>query len=508
MSIKSFLFRNTGTRQTVIKNTFWLSASEFGSRLLRAGAIIYAARALGAAQYGIFSYVLGLAGFFTVFADVGVKQIMTREVSQKPEEANAYFATAFWIKGALLFITSLLVIFVAPHFSKIEGARALVPLVALLTVFDNLREFSAGYFRGKEEMQYEALLTLTTNVAIAIFSFVIITVAPTARALTVTYILSAGTGTVLGFILLRKQFARIVSDFKKTFLTRIIHSAWPIALMGLVGAFTLNVDIIMLGFYKTAETVGFYAASQKIVQLLYMLPVIMAVATFPSLARFVKNKNTEKARMLMEKTVRAIYLIAIPLAVGGLILAPGVIRFLYGEGYEPAAPILRLLVLTPLVVYPAGIVSNFVFAHDEQKKIAPFVVIGSLLNVVLNVLLIPSFGALGAAFATLVSQAVYNGGIWFRAKRIMQFKTLSNLKRAVIASGIMGFAAIVLQLLGVHILVNIILSIGIYAGVLYLLEEDIILELKRVLLPRLVSTGHAIKKASKRSISQKDGEAS
>jgi len=72
----------------------------------------------------------------------------------------------------------------------------------------------------------------------------------------------------------------------------------------------------------------------------------------------------------------------------------------------------------------------------------------------------------------------------------------------------MGFAAIVLQLLGVHILVNIILSIGIYAGVLYLLEEDIILELKRVLLPRLVSTGHAIKKASKRSISQKDGEAS
>ena len=56
----------------------------------------------------------------------------------------------------------------------------------------------------------------------------------------------AGTGTVLGFILLRKQFARIVSDFKKTFLKRIIHSAWPIALMGLVGAFTLNVDIIML----------------------------------------------------------------------------------------------------------------------------------------------------------------------------------------------------------------------------------------------------------------------
>ena len=96
--LKSLLFENKGLRQTITKNVFWLSISQFGSRLIRAVIIIYAARALGTAEYGVFSYLLGLAGFFTIFGDIGINQIITREMAKKPERQSIYFSTAFWMK--------------------------------------------------------------------------------------------------------------------------------------------------------------------------------------------------------------------------------------------------------------------------------------------------------------------------------------------------------------------------------------------------------------------------
>ena len=214
--IASFLFRNQSTRQTVAKNVFWLTAGQIGSRVFRAFIIIYAARVLGAAEYGVFSYVLGLAGFFTVFADIGVNAILTREAAKRPEEASYYFATTFWIKIILLIITAGLVIFVAPYFSKIEAARVLLPFVALLTIFDGLRELANAFFRAREKMELEALTTTATNVAITLLGFAILYLDQSAQSLAITYALSAGVGTFAGIIILRKQFAGVFMFFRKT----------------------------------------------------------------------------------------------------------------------------------------------------------------------------------------------------------------------------------------------------------------------------------------------------
>ena len=161
--IKDFLFQNTSARQTAIKNTFWLAAGQMGSRLFRAVIIIYAARVLGVAEYGVFAYVLGIAGFFTIFADMGINTVLTRETSRNPKEAPNYFATSLSIKVILLILTGVIVIFAAPYISNIEIAKNLILLAALLIIVDGLRDFSSAFFRGKEKMELEALLTITSN---------------------------------------------------------------------------------------------------------------------------------------------------------------------------------------------------------------------------------------------------------------------------------------------------------------------------------------------------------
>ena len=83
---KAFLFRNTSARQTVAKNTIWLSVSNFGGRIIKAAVVIYAARVLGAAGWGIFSYAVTLAGFLTLFIDPGINSILMRETAKSSEE--------------------------------------------------------------------------------------------------------------------------------------------------------------------------------------------------------------------------------------------------------------------------------------------------------------------------------------------------------------------------------------------------------------------------------------
>lgn len=479
--VKEFLFQNRGIRQTIAKNMFWLTTGQIGSRLFRAIIIIYAARVLGVSGYGVFAYVLGLAGFFTIFADIGVGHILTREVSKKPEEASYYFATSFWIKVFLLFFTGGLIIFIAPHFSKIEAAKALLPLVALLTAFDGVRDLTIAFFRGKEKMQLEALVMGFTNITIAIFGFIILSVSPTPKSLTIAYVLSAGSGTLLGIAVLRNQFSKLLSSFRKNLLRPILSSAWPIALLGVLGAFMLHTDILMLGFFRTPGEVGLYSASQRIVQFLYMLPGILAISLFPALSRFIEHSDYEKAKTLMERGMGAIFLIALPITVGGVILGRNIIHFLYGSEYLAGVLAFQILIISPLIIFPGYLISNYVVAYDKQRKLAPFMALGSLGNIFLNILLIPTFGIVGSAIATTSALLIYNGSVWRLAKKINNFFTLRYLKKITIATIAMGLVTFTLNTIGFHVIINIALSALIYLGVLILLKERTLVEIKSAL---------------------------
>lgn len=482
--IKEALFNNIHTRQTVAKNVFWLSAGQIGSRLFRALVIIYAARVLGAAEYGVFSYVLGLAGFFTIFADIGINPILTKEAAKDPSRASEFFATSFWIKIVLLVFTAVLILSVAPHFSKIEAAKALLPFAALLVIFDGIREFSSAFFRAKERMELEALVTSATNVAITVFGFLILRASQTAGSIAITYALSAGTGTILGIFILRGQFAKIFRAFRKDLLAPIMNLAWPIAFLSLIGAFMLNVDVVMLGFFKGAEEVGFYSASQKIVQLLYTLPSILAASFYPVLAKFLGQKDSGKVRALMEKGMTASFLLALPIAVGGIILAKSIIVFLYGAAYLPSVNNLQVLLFTILVIFPSLQISNYLMVYDRQRKMVPIILAGSLSNIVFNAILIPPYGALGAAIATVLAQFIYVGLGWRLAKTANYFVTFPHLKKIAVASFIMGVVSLVANQLHIHLLINISVSAVVYFFMLYIMKEGSILEIRSLVTKR------------------------
>lgn len=475
--LKTFLFKNSSPRQTLTKNIFWLSFSQIGSRFLRAIIIIYAARVLGATEYGIFSYVLGLAGFFTVFSDMGVNSLLMRDVASYPEEKSKYFAASFWIKIILLSIASLLLVFVAPHFSKIGIVISLFSLVALMSVFDGLGEFFSSFLRGVEKMELEALIIVAENIALLIAGFTLLAFAPNAKSLIISYIISLSLGAILAAFFIRKQFLNIFRYFDMDLIKRIISSAWPIAFSSVLGIFMINTDVVMLGWMRTAEEIGYYSIGQRFVPVLLTLPNIFATAIFPILSRFAAQKEQQKEKNLNEKSMALIFMIVLPLILGGVILAAPIIKLIFGESYLPAVPAFRIIIASLIWIFPNVFLTNIVLVHNYQKKIVKYLLLSSLGNIAINIFLIPLWGIVGAAIATFVSQTLYVIPTWIKMKKISNFQILHYLKKIIAAAIIMAGTSLVLNYLNLNVILNIAISTGVYFGILYLLKERVLEEI-------------------------------
>lgn len=482
--IKDLLFHNQSVRQTVAKNTFWLAISNVGGRLLRAVVIIYSARVLGAAEWGVFSYATSLVGFITVFADIGISPILVREtvkLKENPLGLRQILSTSFFMKLILFFFGALSVIFIAPHITTVEGVKPLLPIVIFILAFDTMREFGFSLIRAMEKMEVEAALYLTTNAAIVIFGFIFLHFSKSVVYFTYAYAFGTGIGMIVTIWTLRKKFGGIFSNFSARLLRSILTSAWPIAISSFLGILMLNTDILIIGWLGSAEDVGLYSAAQRIIQMLYLMPAIVVVSLLPVFSRLAGEENRKKMSLAVEKVLSIVYLFAIPVALGSVILGKEIINFVFGSGYTHAISSFRVLGLTMLVDFPTGILSGMVFAYNNQKKLTIYSIIGGFSNVIFDLILIPRFGIVGSAFATLSAQTISNIYLHWTAKRLNNFNVLPHLKKIFVASAVMSVVVLLVNFTGLHVLISIAVGTAVYFGTLFILREPVLKEMRSIL---------------------------
>ena len=482
--IKDFLFRNTTTRQTVAKNTFWLAVSNFGGRFIRAGVIIYAARVLGAASWGVFSYAITLVAFFTLFGDLGINNILTKEIAKAPSENHrlAILSSSFFIKVALAALGVLLILFIAPHLTKIQEVNTILPIVVFVMIFDSLREFGFAIIHGTERMEQSTAIFLGTNVAIVVLGFIFLRISPTVKSFAIAYALGTGMGAVATVFPLKQYLKKFVSGFSFSTVKRILSASWPFAVSGALGMLLTNTDILIVGWFRTAEDIGLYSAAIRIIQLLYLLPVTVQVSALPTFARLAAG-DSQKFRQALERAASFLFLIAIPVALCGAILGKEIMSFVFGEGFVAGAASLQVLMLTMLFNFPAVLISSAVFAYNRQKQLIIYSAIAGVANVILDLVLIPRFGITGSAFATLFAQILSNSYLWYVMKKINYFEIMPHLKKIIAASFAAAAASLALLTLGMHILLITVVVIGIYAAILALLREPVLEEFRLVLNP-------------------------
>jgi O-antigen/teichoic acid export membrane protein len=481
--IKDFLFKNTTAKQTVAKNTIWLSVSNFGGRLIKAIIIIYAARLLGTDGYGVFSYVITLAGFLTLFMDPGINGILIRDAAKvDDEERRTIFGTMFVMKIFLLILGVLVILFIAPLFTTLPGAKVLIPIIALVLALDTMREFFFSLIRAMENMQWEAAIFLLTNAGIVVFGFIFLYISATAKSFSWGYVAGDAIGTLAAVIALRGYFKKIFSRFDSKRVMPILKAAWPFAISGAIGLLFTNTDILIISWMRSASDVGIYSAAIRIIQTFYLIPYVIQFATLPLISRLAKRDN-ERFRSAFERTLGMVFLASIPLSLGGIVLGTQIMSFIFGAPYAAGGLAFKILAATLMFDFPAAIIINALFAYDHQKSLITSSALGAVVNVGLDVLLIPFFGIAGSAVSTLVAQAVNNGYLWRAMNKVNKFSVLGKLKKIVVASIVMAACAVLFMTLGMNVILNIALCTITYFGLLRMWREPLLIEVKRIMKP-------------------------
>ncbi len=480
--IKEFLFENKSAKQTVAKNTVWLTISNYGGRLIKAAIVIYGARVLDAAGYGVFSYAITLAGFVSLFLDPGINSILVRETAKAPEEERMkVFSTTLVIKAALVAFGVLVIIFIAPFFSTLPGAVALLPLVAFILSFDTFRVFFTSLMDAREHMEWDAAVNIITNAAITIFGFWFLAVRPNAAAFAWSYAIGTGIGTVAALIIVFPYLMKSLSRFSAELVIPILKAAWPFAVIGALGVLLTNTDILIISWMRSAADVGVYSAVIRIVQVLYIIPGIIQAATLPAFSRLAKNNN-ERFRSAFEHTLGFIFLASIPLALGGVILGSQVMALIFGAQYVSGGLALRVLMVSMVFDFPASVIAAAIFAYNHQKGLIISSAIAGVSNVIFDLLLIPHFGITGSAFATLGAQILSNWYLWGMMHKINPFTILPRIRKVIVAGALMAAATALLSVAHTEVLVNVALSATIYFAALYVLREPLAGEIKRILI--------------------------
>ncbi len=448
--------------KTILKNAGWLALGEGVSRLLVFFLVAAMTRVLGPEEYGKFAFAFAFVSLLAMLSNFGLTGIATRELSQgssREREFSSILSLKVLLSAGTLLIMFLFSLVVTPD----ESVRKLIWFLSAFALIDNFFWILYAFIRARERMEYEAATRIIGAVLLVLAGFFVLLNFPSAKNVSLAYVASSvitliGLGLFFHARLYPLRFGIDTVLWKKFW-----EFSWPLGLAGVFGTVYIYSDSIMMGFLKQVTAVGWYNASYQVVALPIIVMTLISTSFYPALSRFAKESK-EKFQAFWGRQMEAMILLALPLVAGTVVLAPKIIQFVYGAQYQPSVLSLQILIFVAGINFLYNPYGSALVVEGQQKKHLLGTAITALVNVLLNILLIPRFSLYGAAIATLISYAVLLGveawlasrftslAIWdARLTRVFLVAGLASLAMALLISQSMFTALHVLMLVGIGI---------------------------------------------------------
>jgi O-antigen/teichoic acid export membrane protein len=244
----------------------------------------------------------------------------------------------------------------------------------------------------------------------------------------------------------------------------LLVPAIPIGLALAVNEIYFRADTIILSLFRPFEEVGLYTLAYRVFELLALLPAIVMTSVFPLLSRYLPDQRDLAARVL-DATADVFVALAAPIAAGGLVLAPELVRLVAGDDFAEAATPLRLLLCAAGAAWISGLLGYTLIAADRRLEVLQLSMVALAVNVALNLALVPAWGADAAAAVALGSEVLILAGGWLLVRRRLGLTPrLRLLWRALVAAAAM--AAVLVWLREVTLALLVPAGAAVYTAVL------------------------------------------
>jgi O-antigen/teichoic acid export membrane protein len=362
------------------------------------------ARTLGTDGYGIWAAGLGYVGLFTGFSDLGLANASMQMMAKDPEHEGEWLAALSSLRTVLSLVAALICIAFIPLAFGTSGDAPLVALVLVITVFTAGAGVLLSVFRSRLRMGIPLVLLIVQSV---LWIATVVILALTDASVVAVACAYAGVLSVVAVlqVVTTRRNVPIVWQRAREHWGPLLKLALPIGLGGIFITIYWQIDAVLLFKIGGAHEAGIYGVAYRFLDPLVYLPSAVMGAFLPVVAAH-HGRDDERVRGFVQRCIDLMAIIGLPGLAITLVLSPQIINLFAGPDFARSAEVLPILMGAFAVIcygYLAGFIAPVL---GLQWRIATYAGAGAVANVLLNLVLIPKYGAVGSAVATLVTETL------------------------------------------------------------------------------------------------------
>lgn len=428
---------------SITKNTAFITLAYIGQKVISFVYFTIIARQIGAENTGKYFFALSFTTIFVVFIDLGLTQVLIRESARFKDKTANYFSTVLSAKLFFAFFTYLATIIAINLLGYSEETKHLVYLSAVTMVFDSLHLSIYGVIRAIGSLKYEAIGIIASQfITLALGSVFLYLDLPLIYLIAAFTIPSFLNVCYASLVMSKKYGIRLNLHLDKNDLKLFLRLAAPFALAAIFARIYSYIDSVLLSKMMGDSAVGWYSIAYKITFAFQFIPMALTASIYPRFSEyFLQDK--ESLASVFERSLKYLWIVVFPIAIGIAILARDIVLSIYSTDYFNSILPLQILILGLIFSFVSFPIGAFLNATNRQTTQTIIVFCVLVLNVVLNIILIPQYGVIGAAISATVGNVLLTAvGYYFisRSSNIShKFISLTFLQ-VLVAGVIMGLA--------------------------------------------------------------------
>ncbi|PIN86221.1 hypothetical protein COV19_05425 [Candidatus Woesearchaeota archaeon CG10_big_fil_rev_8_21_14_0_10_44_13] len=451
----------------LIRNIASLFCSEVVSRFLLFVVGIYLVRYLGAEELGKYTFIIVFVGLFGFIGDLGLSTLLIREISFNLKKTREYLGNFLMIQFILSIIVFFLIIITINVIDYPPLIKKAVYIAASGIFFGTLLKPFSSVLAAYEEMHYMAGVSFLSNLANAIMIIGIIWLKQGLLALSIVFLIFYIFQFLLYALFCSIKCATPKFVIRFELWKHLSKEVLPFFLIMSFGILYNKIDIIMLSKMQGDAAVGYYGAAYKIIDLLIVLSSILGGVIFPVLSKYFAKKDMVSLKKVGYKAIKYLASLSLPIAVGTTLLSARIIIFLFGAEFGASSVALTILIWVIPLQFILGIIYNILLSVKKTILYAKIMGFGVLLNILLNLVLIPEYSYIGASISTLASELTIFLIVMFMVRKHLFLWTIIKDYLPIIFS-VLIMAAFIFISKSLEVWAIILLSAAAYFISLYL----------------------------------------
>ena len=396
----------SNTNARIAKNTIVLVTLRILMPALAVALVVLLSRILGVEGLGRYTLAFSFLYLFNAIAPLGLSAIITREGARARDGLEHLLSNATTLGILSSLLTAMCMAGLAFLLNYDVETRTAILLLSLAIIPCTIGAFQDSAFVALERMDYLAIGTVAEYTLKVGGGILLLLNGYGLDAVLVVAILGRIVGCIVSTIFLRKLNIRTRLAFEIETVRNLLNLAPTFLFIGIFATLYWRIDIFMLSKLQPVEDVGYYGAAWRILALAMIFPQSLCLSLYPHIASTALN-DPDQLKRIGRGAMRYLLVLTLPAAIGITVLAAPILELLYGADFRAASNTLSVLILT---LIPYGIVRYHAYVllgANHQRIDLILNIVMSIINIMLNLALIPVYGHLGAAIATFISICIY-----------------------------------------------------------------------------------------------------